>query len=115
MNSGFECLGFPAEAWEGVRRLYVNALGQVETFRLDDRVGKSLVHEGEEVAFEEGDEGWLDEQGFEWFRGYLATWAKPDVPETELKPYWEELERAMDGKKVRTATPLVMVFATKRA
>jgi hypothetical protein len=37
------------------------------------------------------------------------------VSETELKPYWEELERAMDGKKVRTATPLVMVFATKRA
>jgi SAM-dependent methyltransferase len=115
MNSGFECLGFPVQVWEGVRRLYVNALGRIETFRLDDRVGKTLVHEGEEVAWEEGDEGWMDEQGIEWFRGYLATWVKPDVSETELKPYWEELERAMDGKKVRTATPLVMVFATKRA
>jgi hypothetical protein len=37
------------------------------------------------------------------------------VPEEALKPYWDQLERAMDGKKVRTATPLVMVFATKRA
>jgi SAM-dependent methyltransferase len=115
MNSGFECLGFPIGAWEGVRRLYVNALGRIETFRLDDRVGESLVHEEEEVVWEEGDEGWMDEQGFDWFRGYLATWAKPDVPEEELKPYWDQLERAMDGKKVRTATPLVMVFATKRA
>ncbi|KAJ5320544.1 hypothetical protein PENANT_c033G06646 [Penicillium antarcticum] len=115
MNSGFESLGFPVEVWEGVRRLYVNALGRVETFRLDDRVGGSLVKDGEEVVWEERDEGWMGEQDFDWFRGYLATWAKPDVSEEELKPYWEELERAMDGKKVRTVTPLVMVFATKRA
>ncbi|KAJ5757015.1 uncharacterized protein N7511_007197 [Penicillium nucicola] len=115
MNSAFEGVGFPVGSWEGVRRLYVNALGRVETFRLDERVGERLVQAGEEVVWEEGDADWMGEQDFGWFRGYLDTWAKPDVGEEVLRPYWEELERAMDGKKVRTVTPFVMVFATKRA
>ncbi|KAJ5473297.1 hypothetical protein N7475_002863 [Penicillium sp. IBT 31633x] len=114
LNSGMEALEFPVEDWEAVKRLYVNAQGSVEAFRINDRVGESKVKEGEEIVWEEDDMDWTDEQDCDWFRGYVSTWTTPDVPESEINSLWSEMERAFEGKKVKTATPLAMVFATRR-
>lgn len=114
LNSGTEAIGFPVEEWGSVRRVYINARGSIEAFRINDRVGESQVRDGEEVVWEEDVEDWMDEQDCDWFRGYTATWTTPDVPESEINPLWEEMERAFEGKKVKTATPLAMVFATKK-
>ncbi|KAJ5788454.1 Methyltransferase type 11 [Penicillium paradoxum] len=114
LNSGMEALGFPTGDWEGVKRLYINAQGRIEAFRINDRVGESQVKDGEEIVWEEDVEDWMDEQDCEWFKGYASTWTTPDVAESEINPLWDEMERAFGGKKVKTATPLAMVFATKR-
>ncbi|CAG7938158.1 unnamed protein product [Penicillium nalgiovense] len=114
LNSGTEALGFPVEDWEGVKRLYVNAQGTIEAFKINDRIGESQVRDGEEIIWEEDDADWMDEQDCDWFRGYASTWTTPSVSESEINPLWDEMERAFEGKKVKTATPLAMVFATKR-
>ncbi|KAJ5824329.1 hypothetical protein N7447_006669 [Penicillium robsamsonii] len=114
LNSGTEALGFPVEDWERVKRLYVNARGSIDAFRINDRVGESQVKDGEEIVWEEEDTDWMDEQDCDWFKGYASTWTTPRVSESDINPLWDEMERAFEGKKVKTATPLAMVFATKR-
>ncbi|OQE11703.1 hypothetical protein PENVUL_c002G07809 [Penicillium vulpinum] len=114
LNSGTEALGFPVKDWKSVKRLYVNARGSIEAFRINDRVGESQVHDREEIVWEEEDPDWMDEQDCDWFKGYASTWTTPRVSESEINPLWDEMERAFEGKKVKTATPLAIVFATKR-
>lgn len=115
LNSGTEAWGFPEEDWESVKRLHLNAEGSLDAFRLNGLVAESQVKEGEEICWEENVEDWMDEQDIDWFRGYAATWSKPDVEEDNVKPLWDELERALDGKKARTATPVALAFATRRS
>ncbi|KAJ5942728.1 hypothetical protein N7516_002896 [Penicillium verrucosum] len=94
LNSGTEALGFPVEDWEGVKRFQ--------------------VRDGEETVWEEDDADWMDEQDCDWFKGYASTWTTPSVSESDINPLWDDMERAFEGKKVKTATPVAMVFATKR-
>jgi SAM-dependent methyltransferase len=115
LNSGTESWGFPEEDWESVKRVYVNAEGSVNAFKINDLVVESKVREEEEIIWEENVQEWMDEQDIVWFRGYAATWSKPDVAEEEVIPLWDEMEQALDGKKARTATPLALAFATKRS
>ncbi|EKV15949.1 Methyltransferase type 11 [Penicillium digitatum] len=114
LNSGTEALGFPGEDWKEVKRLYVNARGSMDAFRINDRIGESQVRDGEHIVWEEEDADWMDEQDYGWFKGYASTWTTPKVSESDINPLWDEMERALEGKKVKTATPLAMVFATKR-
>ena len=115
LNSGTEAWGFPEEDWESVKRLYVNAEGSVDAFKINHLVIESKVKEGEEIIWEEDVQEWMDEQDIGWFRGYAATWSKPDVAEEEVNPLWDEMEQALDGKKARISTPLALAFATKRS
>lgn len=87
----------------------------VDAFKINDLVVKSKVREGEKTLWEEDIEDWMDEQDIVWFRGYAATWSKPDVAEEEVRPLWDEMEQALNGKKARIATPVALAFATKRS
>ncbi|KAI1776947.1 S-adenosyl-L-methionine-dependent methyltransferase [Hypoxylon cercidicola] len=113
-NSGLESLEFPEGEWETVKRVYINAHGSLEAFEVNDLVGGSKVKEGEERVWVEDDEDWCHMHGIEWFKAYFVTWM-PSTPVAELQGFWDELEVALEGKQVKTRTPLVMVFATKRA
>ncbi|KAI4870118.1 S-adenosyl-L-methionine-dependent methyltransferase [Hypoxylon rubiginosum] len=113
-NNGLDSLEFPEERWERVKRVYINAQGTLEAFAVNDRVGGSMVKEGEERVWVEDDEDWRHMHGIEWFKAYLATWM-PTTPVSALQGFWDELELALEGKEVRTRTPLAMVFATKKA
>jgi SAM-dependent methyltransferase len=115
LNSGTESWGFPEEDWESVKRVYINAQGSVDAFKINDLVVESKVREGEKTLWEEDIEDWMDEQDIVWFRGYAATWSKPDVAEEEVRPLWDEMEQALNGKKARIATPVALAFATKRS
>ncbi|KAI1762924.1 S-adenosyl-L-methionine-dependent methyltransferase [Hypoxylon sp. FL1150] len=113
-NNGLDTLEFPEEEWESVKRVYINAHGTLEAFAVNDLIGGSKVKDGEEIIWVEDDEDWCHMHGIEWFKAFLATWM-PSTPVSALQAYWDELELALDGKEVRTRTPLAMVFATKRA
>jgi SAM-dependent methyltransferase len=113
INTALDCLEFPRDEWESVRRVHINAQGDPDNYRIDERRRESRVQGWEEVVWEEGDEDWAEIQGIQWFKGYLATWV-PVIPESEIQGLWEELEVALEGGKVRIETPLTMVFATKR-
>ncbi|CAG7931839.1 unnamed protein product [Penicillium olsonii] len=115
LNSGTEAWEFPEEDWESVKRVYLNAEGSIDAFKLNDLVVASKVKEGEETIWTENVEEWTDEQDMSWFRGYAATWSKPDVAEDEVQPLWDEMEQALDGKKAKIATPVALAFATRRS
>lgn len=113
-NSGFQHVGFPHAGWERVTRLYINSGGNIEPFKIDDRMGESRVRDTEETVWVEGDQDWSDVQGVDWLKGYLATWV-PRLPESDIQHLWDGMETALDGKKASLQSPIVMVFATKKA
>ncbi|KAI8624246.1 S-adenosyl-L-methionine-dependent methyltransferase [Xylariaceae sp. FL1651] len=113
-NTGLDLLAFPEDEWRNVKRVYINAQTGYEAFAVNDQTGDSRVRaEEEQVWVEKDDEDWCDTHGFAWFQAYLATWV-PRIPESDMQEVWDELELALDGKQVRTKTPLAMVFATKK-
>ena len=114
VNAGLNSLEFPEGEWEAVKRVLINAHGSVDTFLINDRVAESRVKAKEEKVWVEDDVDWMDEQGIDWFKGYLTTWVPP-IPESEIGHLWDELEVALKGKKVKIETPVAMIFATKNA
>ena len=114
VNTGYDRLEFPEEEWDAIKRIYINARGTVEAFLINDRVRESRVKAKEEKIWVEDDADWMDEQGIDWFKGYLATWV-PRIPESEIGNLWGELELALGGKRVKIETPVAMVFAPKNA
>ncbi|KAM4063780.1 hypothetical protein HRG_006893 [Hirsutella rhossiliensis] len=112
-NKALEGLEFPELEWETVKRIYINANGNLESFIFNERVGESRrVKNGEEKVWEDGDEQWSDQQGIDWLRGYFGTWM-PRIPESEIQFLWHDMELVLKGEKVRIEFPVVMVFATK--
>ncbi|KAI0530283.1 S-adenosyl-L-methionine-dependent methyltransferase [Xylaria digitata] len=114
VSSGYDSIAVPAEHWEAIQRVYINASQGIASFKISDNVAEDRVCSDEERIWVHGDPDWSDSQGIDWFKGFIATWVPP-LPETEVQGLWDELERLMNGDKVRTETPLVMVFATKKA
>lgn len=112
INTGLNPLEFPEAEWNAVKRIFINTHGSVDTFLINDRVGESRVNAKEENVWVEDDADWMDEQGIDWFKGYLATWV-PRISESEIEDFWDELELALKGKKVKIETPVAMIFATK--
>lgn len=114
-NSALEVLGFPEEEWETVKRIYINAGGSTSPFMLNHRVGRgeSQVKDAEEKIWVEDDEDWCDTHDIHWFKAYFATW-EPSIPESHIQDLWDELERTLGGRAVKTRTPVVMVLATKK-
>ncbi|KAI1657998.1 S-adenosyl-L-methionine-dependent methyltransferase [Daldinia decipiens] len=112
-NTALESLEFPEKDWEALKRIYINTQGTLDSFMLDDRTVESRVKESEEKVWVEDDD-WCDMCGIEWLKGYAATW-EPPIQESEIQDIWDELERALEGKQVKTRTPVVMILATKRA
>ncbi|KAI0111352.1 S-adenosyl-L-methionine-dependent methyltransferase [Daldinia grandis] len=112
-NTALESLEFPEEDWEALERIYINSQGALDSFTLDDRISESRVKESEEKVWIEDDD-WCDTCGIEWLKGYVATW-EPRVQEAEIQDTWDELELALEGKQVKTRTPIVIILATKRA
>ncbi|KAI1210950.1 S-adenosyl-L-methionine-dependent methyltransferase [Annulohypoxylon truncatum] len=114
VNTALENLEFPEDKWQAVKRVYINSRGDVNAFVMNDLIAERKVKEGEEKIWVEDDKEWIDAKDIEWFKAYLATWV-PSIPETEMQEVWDELELALDGKKVEIRTPVVMIFATKKA
>ncbi|KAK4673961.1 hypothetical protein QC763_0019400 [Podospora pseudopauciseta] len=114
VNSGFQCIGLPEAEWGSVKRVYINSGGSTVPFQIDDRLAESRVRGDEEAIWLEGDKDWYDEQGLDWLKGYLATWV-PRIPEADIQDLWDALEAALNGKKASLETPLVLIFATKKA
>ncbi|KAI0419756.1 S-adenosyl-L-methionine-dependent methyltransferase [Xylaria grammica] len=114
LNSGFDSIALPAQHWETVERVYINARQGISSFRLDGRAREDRVTEGEERIWIYDDPDWAEEQGVEWLKKYLGTWVPP-LPEAEVQGLWDELSRITDGAKVKLETPIVMVFATRKA
>ncbi|KAI0852999.1 S-adenosyl-L-methionine-dependent methyltransferase [Daldinia vernicosa] len=112
-NTALESLEFPEENWEAIKRIYINSQGTVDSFMLDDRIIESRVKESEEKVWVEEDDDWCDVCDIEWLKGYVATW-EPRLQESEIQDIWDELEAALEGKPVKTRTPIVMILATKR-
>ncbi|KAJ2991874.1 hypothetical protein NUW58_g2361 [Xylaria curta] len=83
-------------------------------FGIGAYVGEDNVGANKERVWVHHDLDWSDEQGVDWLKKYIATWL-PVLPESEVQEHWDELERITNGVKVPLETPLVMVFATKRA
>ncbi|TRX97001.1 hypothetical protein FHL15_002307 [Xylaria flabelliformis] len=113
-SSGFDSIALPPEQWETVKRVYINSSRGVASFRISDIVGEDRVRSSEDRVWVHGDPDWSDEQDVDWLKKYFATWASAP-PESEIQELWDELERIMNGVKVRMETPMVMVFATRRA
>ena len=111
-NTGLDPLEFPEGEWDAVKRVFINAHGSTDAFRINERVGESRVKAKEEKIWVENDADWIDEQGIDWFKGYLATWV-PRIPESEIGDLWDELELALHGERVKIEIPVVMVLATK--
>ncbi|KAI1450324.1 S-adenosyl-L-methionine-dependent methyltransferase [Annulohypoxylon stygium] len=114
VNSALQNLEFPEEDWETVKRVYINTRGNLNDFAMNNLTAERKVKESEEKIWVEDDEEWFDMKDIEWFKGYLSTWVPP-IPETENQGVWDELEAALEGKKVRIRTPVVMIFATRKA
>ncbi|KAI1112056.1 hypothetical protein F5Y14DRAFT_423002 [Nemania sp. NC0429] len=112
INSALENVALPETHWTGVRRIYINAGGSVESFRIDERVGESRVGKGEEKIWKDEDEDWTDVKNIAWFKAYFATWV-PHTPEHEIQGLWDDLESSLNGGDVKIETPIVLVFATK--
>ncbi|TGJ87455.1 hypothetical protein E0Z10_g1282 [Xylaria hypoxylon] len=112
-SSGYDSIAIPAERWEAIKRVYINASQGISSFKISDNVGEDRVGSNEERIWVHSDPDWSDEQGVDWFKKYTATWVPP-LPELEVQGLWDELESVMDGAKVRIETPMVMAFATKR-
>ncbi|RYC57955.1 hypothetical protein CHU98_g8248 [Xylaria longipes] len=81
---------------------------------MNDNVGENRVGSNEDRVWVHGDPDWSGEQDVDWLKKYFATWI-PTIPESEIQDLWDELGRIVNGAKVRIETPMVMVFATKRA
>jgi len=114
VNSAFQCIALPEDSWEGVKRVYINTGGSTVPFQIDDRLEESRVGEGEDAVWVEGDRDWYDVQGMDWLKGYLATWV-PRIPESDIQELWDGLAAALGGEPANLETPLVMIFATKKA
>ncbi|KAI0022875.1 S-adenosyl-L-methionine-dependent methyltransferase [Xylariomycetidae sp. FL0641] len=112
-NTAFDGIALPAGEWEAVRRVYINASRGADSFRVDERAAEDRVADGEERVWVHGDPDWSHEHGIAWFKGYVGTWMPP-LPESEVQELWDELERLLDGGTIRTETPTVMVFATRK-
>ncbi|KAI3334484.1 S-adenosyl-L-methionine-dependent methyltransferase [Ustulina deusta] len=111
---GYDSIAIPLAQWEIIRRVYINASKGIASFKLGDYTDVDRVGSNEERIWIYGDPDWSDEQRVDWLKKYIATWVPP-IPESEVQDLWDELERIMAGAKFRMETPLVMVFATKRA
>ncbi|KAI0889022.1 S-adenosyl-L-methionine-dependent methyltransferase [Annulohypoxylon maeteangense] len=114
INTALENIEFPEGEWEAIKRVYINARGDVNAFVMNNLVDERKVKEKEEKIWVEDDEEWVGMKDIEWFKAYLATWV-PYIPEAEMQDVWDELELALEGKKARIRTPVVMIFATRRA
>ncbi|KAK3339658.1 S-adenosyl-L-methionine-dependent methyltransferase [Lasiosphaeria hispida] len=114
VNSAFQSIGLPEDGWERVKRVYINTGGSLVPFQIDDRLTESRVREDEEAVWVEGDKDWYDVQGLDWLKGYLATWV-PRIPESDIQGLWDGLDAALNGKPANLETPLVLIFATKKA
>lgn len=113
MNTGLQNVALPENQWEDIRRIYINADGDIKSFRIDARLDKGRVGQGEEIVWEEGDQDWADTKGIVWFKSYFATWV-PRIPEHEIQGLWDALEHCLQGHDARIQTPIVMIFATKK-
>ncbi|KAF2969183.1 hypothetical protein GQX73_g4379 [Xylaria multiplex] len=114
ISSGYDSIAIPAAQWEAVQRVYINASQGIASFKISENVAEDRVGSNEERIWVHGDTDWSDDHGIDWFKGYISTWVPP-LPESEVQGLWDELENLMDGEKVRTETPLVMIFATRKA
>ena len=112
-NTGYDALEFPRSNWEMVKRVYVNAKGNIKAFVINDMIGKSKVKESEEKVWIEDDEDWHYMQGIDWLKEYVGTWV-PRTPESEMQDLWNELESALEGNKIKIEFPVVIVLASKR-
>ncbi|PQE12385.1 Methyltransferase type 11 protein [Rutstroemia sp. NJR-2017a BVV2] len=112
INTGLDCLEFPANEWKAVKRIYINAQGSIDSFKTNDRVGESKVKSTDERVWVEDDADWCDEKDITWLKGYIGTWV-PVLPESEAQDLWDELEKALNGQKAKLETPVAIVLATK--
>ncbi|KAI0408917.1 S-adenosyl-L-methionine-dependent methyltransferase [Xylaria palmicola] len=113
-SSAYDSIALPPAHWHAVKRVYVNASRGRASFSHNDDVGEDRVESSEERIWVYGDPDWSDEQGVDWLKGSLATWA-PRIPESEIQDLWDELADILDGAKVRIETPMVTILATRRA
>ncbi|KAI0171798.1 S-adenosyl-L-methionine-dependent methyltransferase [Hypoxylon sp. FL1284] len=113
-NNGLDCLEFPADTWERVERVYINAKGTLESFAVNDKIGPDNVKPGERRVWVDDDPDWANMRGIDWFKAFHATWM-PSISVSRLQEHWDRLEAALGGKEVKTRTPIAMVLATKKA
>ncbi|KAI1746911.1 S-adenosyl-L-methionine-dependent methyltransferase [Xylaria castorea] len=113
-NSGYDSIAVPPAHWGAVKRVYINSSQGIASFKISDHVFEDRVGINEDRVWVHGDPGWSEEQDVDWLKKYFATWASAP-PESEIQQLWDELEGILNGVRVRMETPVVMVFATRRA
>ncbi|KAI1358393.1 S-adenosyl-L-methionine-dependent methyltransferase [Xylaria arbuscula] len=112
-NCGYESVQLPEEKWKEVKRVYINARGTLDAFKLDGEVGESKVGGSEEKIWVEGDKDWMNVKGIDWFKAYFNTTCYPCVPEERTQHLWQQLEGVLGEQAVAIETPVVMIFGTK--
>lgn len=133
LRNGYQNVYFDGKIWkEGVRRVYVNTKGDLETLRVgiareSDVSGEVLEHLTEMnstpaqnhvaktdlIEWIEGDEDWYDDVDAEWIKNcyHNMILAKKEEDSREAM---ENLLRAMGDRKYRIVYPAVQIIATKR-
>ncbi|KAI1292695.1 hypothetical protein F5Y03DRAFT_17681 [Xylaria venustula] len=111
-GSALDSIAIPPTRWTAIKRIYINAYPSTGSFRMGNWAAEDRVGSDEERIWI-SDPDWCLEQGVNWLKKYLATWAP--IFESESQELWDELERVADADKFWMEVPVVMVFATKRA
>lgn len=117
-QSGYDCIAFPPDQWESVKRVKINTDGNkdiwIRDFDLKYMQFESHVELSEELEYVEDAKDWQQDVNLDWFRGWFES-LFPKIESPYLHSMLERMEAALSPHgSTRAVWPVVILLASKR-
>ena len=111
-QSGYDCINFPSNIWEDVRRVKRDVW--IRDSDLAHMRFQSQVNVTDQVEFLEDVQDWQQDVNLDWFRGWFES-LFPKIDAVRLTSMLEAMETALGPRgTTRAVWPVVILLASKR-
>ena len=117
-DSSYDNIDLPEDLFETERtqRIKINCFGHKQMFKkslLMERPYISNIKSKEKLIEWDNDAEWAFEKGFDDLKIFFNSFPY-EIPESVLRPHWDELGKAMAGNKAKGWYPVTLILATRR-
>ena len=118
-QSGYDCVAFPSDQWEGVKRVKLNTDGNKDVWIRDQDLRhmryESHIDFSDEIEYVEHAKDWQQDVNLNWFRGWFES-LFPKIESAYLNDMLQRMGAALGPRgTTRAVWPVVLLLASKRA